>query len=211
MTAAHRTTVRLAALGIAGLVVALVVVLTRGDDEPKPTAAPSTATAFEVQTPSTVTPVAQGATPAAKPATGSGEGSAEAETTPSIEDVMKAKQDPSADATIVLLSATESTDAIVVAEATNALVARGTVAALPILIESDVIRRPWAAPSIIDAMGRLAAIAPPEQRSEAVDRLVALMREEKVRGAQESQGNMIQIYEALGLTGDPKAVPPLEG
>ncbi len=210
MTVAPRT-IALGALGIAGLVVALVLVLTGGDDEPKPTAASNTATAVEVVSPAATTPTPQVASPAAKPATGSGEGSAATETAPSIDDVMQAKQDPSADATIVLLSATESTDAIVVAEATNALVARGTVAALPILIESDVIRRPWAAPSVIDAMGRLAALAPPEQRGEAVDRLVALMREEKVRGAQESLGNLIQIYEALGLTGDPRAIAPLEG
>ncbi len=97
-----------------------------------------------------------------------------------------------------------------VAEAANGLVSRSAVAALPVLVDHDVIKRPWAAPSIIDAMGRLAAIAPPEQRTEAVDRLIALMHEEKVRGAQESQGNLLQIYEALGLSGDPRAVPPLE-
>ena len=67
-----------------------------------------------------------------------------------------------------------------------------------------------AAPSVIDALGRLGARATPEERSEVVDHLVALMHAEKRRGAVESQGNLLQIYEALGATGDPRAIPPLE-
>ena len=52
--------------------------------------------------------------------------------------------------------------------------------------------------------------ADPRRRLPAVDRLLALLAAEKQRGAQESLGNMIQIYEALGDTGDARAIAPLE-
>jgi len=44
----------------------------------------------------------------------------------------------------------------------------------------------------------------------AVERLVAMLAEEKERSARESPGNLLQIYEALGHTRDPSAAPPLE-
>lgn len=129
---------------------------------------------------------------------------------PSIEAVVRSRTDGSPEGMAVLLAGIESTDAVVVAESTNALIAHGAIWTLPALIEQDVLARPWAAPSIIDALGRIGALAAPEQRAEVVDRLVALMRAEKTRGAQESLGNLIQIYEALGHTGDPRAIEPLE-
>jgi hypothetical protein len=128
-----------------------------------------------------------------------------------VEDVLRAQAEPTVAALDVLLAGLESTDAIVVAEASNGLVARGALSALPVLVAFDVIGRPWAAPSVIDALGRLAAQAEADERGEAIARLVALMHEEKRRGALESQGNLLQIYEALGQTGDSRAVAPLEG
>ena len=101
-------------------------------------------------------------------------------------------------------------DAVIVAESVNALVARAAVSALPPLVEQNVIGRPKAAPSIIYGMGRLAAVAEPDARDAAVNRLLQLMAEEKRRGAQESQGNLLTIYEALGDSGAPSAIAPLE-
>lgn len=202
MSAVPRSIVGLALVGLGALVIALVLGRssdTKDDADRTETVAPTPPpSAPIVVQPSTPAPGS-----AAAPTTGSA-------AIPVIEDVMRARTDTSVDGTIVLLTALDSRDPVVVAEAASGLVSRGAVAALPVLVDHDVIGRPWAAPSIIDAMGRLASVAPPEQRTEAVERLIALMREEKLRGAQESQGNLLQIYEALGLTGDPKAVPPLE-
>ena len=109
-----------------------------------------------------------------------------------------------------LVDALASTDAVVVAEAVNALIAHRAVSALPVLVEFDVLGKPWAAPSVIHALGRLGAIATPEERADVVARLVALLHAEKRRGAVESQGNLLEIYEALGHTGDASAIEPLE-
>jgi len=79
-----------------------------------------------------------------------------------------------------------------------------------VLVAYDVAGRPAAALAIIDAMGRIGAVADPAQRGDVVDRLLALLQDEKRRGARESQGNVLQIYEALGQLGDPRAVAPLE-
>jgi hypothetical protein len=125
-------------------------------------------------------------------------------TRPTVEDVMH----PSA-STDVLVAGLEG-DAVVIAEACNALVARGDVAALPALLAYDVLNRPSAAPSVIDALGRLGAMTDEEQRGDVVARLLALLETEKQRRAVESAGNILQIYEALGRTGDARAIAPLE-
>ena len=211
MTAGRRTIIGLGIVGLGGIVVALAIA-TRGP-------APRAEAAAEAATPAGQPPVAApadwlaaGAASGAPAAAPVGSALAEAPTAegPTVDDILQARADDSADALTVLLAGVESRDAVVVAESTNALVARGAVAALPVLVEHDVPGRPWAAPSVIDALGRLASVAAPEQRSEVVDRLVALMHQEKHRGAIESQGNLLQIYEALGLTGDAQAIEPLE-
>jgi hypothetical protein len=126
-----------------------------------------------------------------------------------IDDVLRVRSDPAGGE--VLVAALDADDAIVVAEAAGALVARGAVSVLPVLLAHDVLGRPWSAPSIIDALGRLGALADADERGEVVERLIALLRAEKQRGALESQGNLLQIYEALGQTGDARAIAPLEG
>jgi len=168
---------------------------------------PVAAPAAQVAAPAPAAPAPPPSAIAPRTTVGTSPSGAEA---PSIDDVLRARTDGSPEGMAVLLAGIESTDAVVVAEATNALVAHGAIWTLPALIEQDVLARPWAAPSVIDALGRIGALAPPEQRAEVVDRLVALMRVEKTRGSQESLGNLIQIYEALGHTGDPRAVEPLE-
>lgn len=204
MNAVRHTVLGIALVAIGGLVLALVIGV-RGPamhDQAEVEALPSmpsvpvTASPAQAQTPGATAELT------AQP----GEGAP----APTVDDILQARADSSADAMSVLLAGVESSDAVVVAESTNALVARGAVGALPVLIDHDVLRRPAAAPSIIDAIGRLSAVAAPEQRAEAVDHLVALLREEKTRGAVESQGNTIQIYEALGQTGDARAIGPLE-
>lgn len=130
---------------------------------------------------------------------------ASASTSPSLDDVLAADV-----TTDVLVTALADSDAIVVAEAVNALVSREAHAAIPTLLAIDVIAHPKAAPSLIYALGRLATNAEPADREAAVDKLLALMAAEKKRGAQESQGNLLQIYEALGDTGDVRAIAPLE-
>jgi hypothetical protein len=146
-----------------------------------------------------VAPGDEPADPAAAPSTG-----------PTIEEVFAARNDTSTESLAVLLAGVESDDPVVVAESTLALIGRKAVSALPVLLAQDIPSRPAASLIIIDGLGRLAAFASPEERSEVVDHLVALMHAEKQRRAPESQGNLLQIYEALGQTGDPRAIPPLE-
>jgi hypothetical protein len=203
MSAVRKTVVgcALAAACAIALIIAFRGPATSRDDAPvaapaAPVAVTAPTPAAPAQPPSAIAPRTNDGTPPAG--------------APGIEDVMRARTDGSPEGMAVLLAGIESTDAVVVAESTNALVAHGAIWTLPALIEQDVLARPYAAPSIIDALGRIGALAPPEQRGEVVDRLVALMRTEKTRGSQESLGNLIQIYEALGHTGDPRAIEPLE-
>ncbi len=110
----------------------------------------------------------------------------------------------------VLVAGLTSTDAVVVAESANGLVARGALSALPSLVELDIVARPWAAPSAIYAMGRIAAKAEAEDRANVVDHLLALLASEKRRQSPEALANLLHIYEALGQTGDARAIGPLE-
>ncbi|HEY4177857.1 MAG TPA: hypothetical protein VGM90_13515 [Kofleriaceae bacterium] len=127
-----------------------------------------------------------------------------------VDDVMAAQQSSEPGAVETMIDGLSSTDAVVVAESANGLVGRGALAALPVLEEIDVAARPWAAPSAIYAMGALAAKASPDQREETVDRLLALLASEKQRPATDALANLLQIYQALGQSGDPRAIGPLE-
>jgi hypothetical protein len=186
-------------IALTGCIVGIVIAVVRMSSSPAASPAP---TATLAATPVEVASAQPAAAPtAARVATMPGAPASPA----SVDDVV-AEHAP----TDVLVAGLDSEDPIVVAEAANALVGRGAVDVLPVLVEEDVIARPKAAPSLIYAMGRLAAKAGPKERAAAVDRLLALMAEEKKRGAQESQGNLLQIYEALGDTGDARAIAPLE-
>ena len=129
---------------------------------------------------------------------------------PSIDEVMQAQSSTAPGMIDVLVAGLTSTDAVVVAESANGLVARGALSALPALVELDLVARPWAAPSAIYAMGRIAAKAEPEERTTVVDHLLALLASEKRRPSPEALANLLHIYEALGQTGDPRAIAPLE-
>jgi hypothetical protein len=90
------------------------------------------------------------------------------------------------------------------------LVERGATEAIVPLTKVDLSAAAGSGLSIIDALGKLAGVASDGDRARAVERLIAMLEEEKQRGARESAGNLIQIYEALGRTGDPAAAAPLE-
>lgn len=124
--------------------------------------------------------------------------------------VLSAAADPSQSGTNTLIANLTSEDEVVVAEAARALVARRATEAIGPLSKIELSAAAGSGLSIIDALGKLGGAAEGAERTTAVDRLIAMLAEEKRRGARESPGNLIQIYEALGQTGDPRAAPPLE-
>lgn len=109
-----------------------------------------------------------------------------------------------------LIAELSSTDDIAVHEAADALAERKAVRAIARLAAIDITKGPRAAPSVIDALGRLAASADPTDKRAATDRLLALLAQERARDAPESAGNVLQLYQALGETGDPRAAAALE-
>jgi hypothetical protein len=122
-----------------------------------------------------------------------------------IPSVMDGARTPS-----VLLGRLGSSDPFVVLDAADGLAARKVTDAIPALAALDIRKSADSAPSIIDALGRLAAAADSTGRKTATERLLALLAQEKTRGAPESAANLLSIYEALGQTKDPAAAPALE-
>lgn len=112
--------------------------------------------------------------------------------------------------TDTLIASLDSKDDFVVLEAAGDLAKRGATRALPALVAIDIKGRPHAAPSVIDALGRLGGASEPAARRSATDRLLELLTQERGRGAPESAGNVLAIYEALGRTLDPRGAPALE-
>ena len=195
----------------AALVVVLVVLvlgLSRASHETAAAVPPSAATEIPAA------PAPASAQRAASPTTASPAPVATATPTetasPSVEEILQAQGSVEPGTVDVLIAGLASKDAVAVAESANGLVGRGALSALPALVDFDVVGRPWAAPSVIYAMGRLAAKATPEERSPVVDRLLALLESEKRRPSPEALANLLHIYEALGQTGDARAIAPLE-
>jgi len=112
--------------------------------------------------------------------------------------------------TDVLLEALGSSDPFVVLTAADDLAARKATRAVPILAAIDIRKSAHSAPSVINALGRLASGADSASRTTATDRLLALLAQERVRSAPESSGNVLALYEALGRTLDPRAAAALE-
>ncbi len=187
-------------LALAGCIVGIVFAVVRTTASPSGSASAAPVVAA---TPVEVAPSAKALAPVGSPALTAAKTTA---SLGSVEDLVAGADVP----TEVLVAGLDSEDPVVVADAASAIVGRGAVDVLPVLIQEDVIARPKAAPSLIYAMGRLAAKAGSAERKETVDRLLALMAQEKKRGAQESGGNLLQIYEALGDAGDARAIAPLE-
>jgi hypothetical protein len=112
--------------------------------------------------------------------------------------------------TEALLAALGSTDDFVVVDAADELIERKETRALPSLVAFEIKERAHAAPSVIDALGHLAGAADSSGRKSATDRLIALLAQERARGARESAGNVLSLYAALGETHDPRAASTLE-
>lgn len=124
--------------------------------------------------------------------------------------VKAAQADRSERGTDALIAALKSPDAVVVAEATKELIERRATRAIDALAEIELSDAAGSGLSIIDALGRLGALADGDERTQAVERLLAQLASEKQRAAPESPGNLLQLYEALGRTGDARAAQALE-
>jgi hypothetical protein len=129
---------------------------------------------------------------------------------PALKAVLAARDDRSAEGTATLIDNLTSRDEIVVAEAAKALVARQATEAIAPLAAIDLEEAAGSGLSVIEALGKLGGAADGDERGAAVDRLLEMLREEKRRGAPETPGNLLQIYEALGDTHDARAAPALE-
>lgn len=129
---------------------------------------------------------------------------------PAVRAVLSAALDHTPSGTGALIASLTSDNEVVVAEAARALIDRRATEAIAPLARIDLATAAGSGLSIIDALGKLGGFAEGAERSAAVDRLIAMLAEEKRRGARESPANLLQIYEALGQTGDPRAAPPLE-
>ena len=129
---------------------------------------------------------------------------------PAVLAVLAARDDRTPAGTRSLITSLTSEDEIVVAEATKALIERGATEAIGPLARIDLTSAAGSGLSIIDALGRLGAVATDSDRGVAVDRLIEMLAEEKRRGARGGPRHLPQIYEALGKTGDPRAAAPLE-
>ncbi len=129
---------------------------------------------------------------------------------PALKAVLTARDDRSPAGTQTLIDNLGSSDSILVAEAAKALIARQATEAIAPLAAISLEKAAGSGLSVIDALGKLGGVAEGNEKSAAVDRLLSMLREEKRRDARESPGNLLQIYEALGETQDPKAAPALE-
>lgn len=127
-----------------------------------------------------------------------------------LRELHAAKADGSDAGTDGLIAELTSKDEVAVAEAGVELIRRKATRAIPALARIELDAAAGSGLSIIDTLGRLGGQADGDLRTMAVDRLIELLAEEKRRGAPESEANLLQIYEALGRTRDPRAAPPLE-
>ena len=109
-----------------------------------------------------------------------------------------------------LMDRLSSDDQHLVLDSADGLRARKAVEAIPKLASLDIAQHPDSARGVIKALGELAGAADADDREVATDRLIALLAQEKARDAPDAPGNVLQIYEALGQTGDPRAAAALE-
>ena len=211
-------------LGVLAVLAALFFALRGGEREPEPRASPSEARVSRKAAPAD-TPVAPRAPrtarprsalrppskPSAKPAEVEAPALRPGEVSdPALKSVLAARDDRSAEGTRTLIDNLTSKDDVVVAEATRALIARQATEAIAPLAAIRLEDAAGSGLSVIDALGKLGGVAEGDDRSSAVDRLLEMLREEKRRAARESPGNLLQIYEALGDTLDPRAASALE-
>jgi hypothetical protein len=109
-----------------------------------------------------------------------------------------------------LMDRLSSPDQTLVLDAADGLRARKATFAIPKLASIDIVQNADAARTVIDAMGQLAGMATGPDHTTAVDRLLALLAQEKARDRRDAVGNVLQLYEALGDTADRRAADALE-
>jgi hypothetical protein len=221
-TDARRSPKWLPWLGGAGLIVIVALLVLRSSgNAPKPSKPTSSATVSAVvlerpttaRTTRTATATSSTKRTARRAAEERADGPSEAlpQGGPDTLGPLKAAQaDPSERGTDALIAALKSPDAVVVAEATKTLIERRATRAIDALAEIELSDAAGSGLSIIDALGRLGALADGDERTQAVERLLAQLASEKQRAAPESPGNLLQLYEALGRTGDARAAKALE-
>ncbi|MBL8624361.1 MAG: hypothetical protein JNK64_23845 [Myxococcales bacterium] len=208
---ASRATLAIGAVAVAGLA---ALVIARGGSSPAGTAAPTTMDAAgpaALPAPTVPAPAPVAAPAAAQAAVAPTPTSA---ATPAggayaMDDLKLALADPSDDGTARLIDGLASDDVVVVGEAADGLVARRATGAIVALAAIDLDARPGVIPAVVDSLGKLGGAADGAARDAAVTRLLALLRSEKAKGAAAIPSTLLYVYEALGRTGDPRAVAPL--
>lgn len=156
-------------------------------------------------------PAAPEATPAAPPPSAASPGAPlEVAPEPGLASVRAASLDPSADGARLLMQALDGSDPVAKLEAIDALVERRHLPALAPLLRFTPADDPYLAPTVLVGLGELGGHAPPPERRAVLDRLLALLREEKTRGGADSAGNVITIVESIGRLGDPGGASALE-
>lgn len=205
---ASRATLAIGAVAVAGLA---ALVIARGGSRPARTAPPTAAT-DDAASPAPSVPATPAArAPAAPAAVAPSPTSAAVPTAGAytMDDLKLALADPSDDGTARLIDGLASDDVVVVGEAADGLVARRAIGAIVALAAIDLDARPGVIPAVVDSLGKLGGVAPGASRDAAVTRLLALLRSEKAKGAAAIPSTLLYVYEALGRTGDPRAVAPL--
>lgn len=114
--------------------------------------------------------------------------------------------DPRPAAVAGLAALLSSSDAAVLLETLDTLIARGDPSALPAVLRVDV-SVPGVAPSAVVAMGKLGAAATGAPRDAALRRLTEILNDEKKRP---NLGVLLHVYEAFGELADPRSVELLE-
>jgi hypothetical protein len=91
----------------------------------------------------------------------------------------------------------------------EAALARNDVTALPALQQIDLTRDGYVAAAAIDAVGKLAALAPNKEKRDAVATLARWLQQESKRKESDARGNVSILVDALEDTKSPDAIAPL--
>jgi hypothetical protein len=105
--------------------------------------------------------------------------------------------------------AAETLDRFAQREAIEAALAQKDVSALPALEQTDLAADGYVAASAIDAVGKLAAIAPEPAKGDAVRTLARWLDQESKRKTNDAAGNVAILVESLADTKSKDAIAPL--
>ncbi|MGZ3478259.1 MAG: hypothetical protein ACXVCJ_27425 [Polyangiales bacterium] len=113
------------------------------------------------------------------------------------------------DAASPTASATEKTADALSREGIEAAVMAKDPSALPSIEKVDLTKDGHVAAAAIDAVGKLAAMAPEPAKKEAVRTLADWLRQESKRGTNDAKGNVSILVDSLADTGSDEAIKPL--